>query len=245
LEIAYGRIDALTRGRHIDYLTGIPNQSKFRKDVESIVANIETLGPHQVIMIDLNGFREINKKFGDAKGDDVLRLIASETYNTIRRSERAYRRSFPDGMDIKDFLARIDMYRKYPGGDEFIFVMQGHEVEALGFLQRLKRQFDTVYSPKMKDIVGMEWKLSFDAGTTPLIEGMTYKEAFDNVGKCLCYASESDLHVCWHSRLKHYEDPEFPAYDVEHSPDNAAIYARAEALFRREPEGSDATGATD
>lgn len=56
-----------------DFLTGLPNRSKFMQDLESL---IESNTPCTVIMIDIDDFKDINDTLGHAGGDVALRTIA-------------------------------------------------------------------------------------------------------------------------------------------------------------------------
>ncbi len=56
-----------------DFLTGLPNRSKFMQDLEAL---IESETPCTVIMMDIDDFKDINDNFGHAAGDVALRTIA-------------------------------------------------------------------------------------------------------------------------------------------------------------------------
>lgn len=56
-----------------DFLTGLPNRSKFMKDLEDIIAKEMSC---TVIMIDIDDFKDINDNYGHASGDIALRTIA-------------------------------------------------------------------------------------------------------------------------------------------------------------------------
>ena len=85
-----------------DVLTGLPNRSSFQ-------ARLSDLGERQVdgvrfsalLLVDLDGFKQINDTFGHALGDECLRSVAERLKNVCRES---------------DFAARI-------GGDEFAVLL--------------------------------------------------------------------------------------------------------------------------
>ena len=131
----------------VDLVTGIPNQSKLREDVVKIATKITEKDQYQVIMLDLDGFGKINNRFGYRKGDFVVKAVAQGIYSSMRRDEEAYKRPFAGNVAPDDLWRRI--YRKYSGGDEFIFVIRGSEDEALGFLLRLQRRFDSEFSKQI------------------------------------------------------------------------------------------------
>ena len=56
-----------------DFLTGLPNRSKFMQDLEEL---IDSNTPCTVIMIDIDDFKDINDTLGHAGGDIALKTIA-------------------------------------------------------------------------------------------------------------------------------------------------------------------------
>ncbi|WP_420141004.1 GGDEF domain-containing protein [Sphingomonas sp.] len=91
---------ALERWRaSIDSLTGVLNKSAFLGRQRSVVGR--ALGEGRVLLLcylDLDGFKQVNDRYGHSLGDDVLRTFATEAQAVVR-----------DG----DLFARI-------GGDEFV-----------------------------------------------------------------------------------------------------------------------------
>jgi diguanylate cyclase (GGDEF)-like protein len=59
-----------------DPLTGLPNRTLFRERVDAALARPEHKGKLAVLLIDLDGFTEINSTLGNATGDEVLRETA-------------------------------------------------------------------------------------------------------------------------------------------------------------------------
>ncbi len=57
-----------------DFLTGIPNRSKFMTDIERLVGEKK---PCTVIMIDIDDFKKINDTLGHTAGDEALKQVAS------------------------------------------------------------------------------------------------------------------------------------------------------------------------
>ena len=110
----------------------------------------------QFILIDLKDFRKINRKFGFTKTNNLLRLICQTIYKKMRRNEDMYK--YFNGEDKKK--ADESFYRIYPGGDEFAFIIEGDQAEALGFANRLIDQFAAL-SKKTIEVLGEEIKLSF------------------------------------------------------------------------------------
>lgn len=80
-----------------DALTGLHNRAFFKESFEQSLANMREFDRISAILIDLDGFKEINDTFGHPVGDEVLRITA----NRLRAL-----------FDIQDVVARL-------GGDEF------------------------------------------------------------------------------------------------------------------------------
>ena len=93
--------DALRDSALSDPLTGIANRRSFlgRADYE-IARHTRARHSFAVVMLDLDGFKSLNDRFGHAAGDDLLRDVAS----SLTRAMRA-----------QDTVARL-------GGDEFCVV---------------------------------------------------------------------------------------------------------------------------
>jgi len=92
-----------------DGLTGLANRTLFRDRIEQAIKARRSAGSHAAVLVmDLDGFKEINDSLGHAAGDDLLVELA-------RRMEAALRRS--------DTVARL-------GGDEFGILLPDAEVSA-------------------------------------------------------------------------------------------------------------------
>jgi diguanylate cyclase (GGDEF)-like protein len=90
--------DALRRSALTDPLTGIANRRSLLARIEYEIARHTRTGHgFAVVMIDLDGFKSLNDRFGHLAGDDLLRDVAQALQRTIR---------------AQDTVARI-------GGDEF------------------------------------------------------------------------------------------------------------------------------
>jgi diguanylate cyclase (GGDEF)-like protein len=100
--------DALEELTSFDPLTGLANRSSLRTHLEQRLGNPTTA----VVFLDLDGFRPINDRYGQAVGDEILRLLAARLASSIRRG---------------------DMVGRY-GGDEFVVVAAIHDPEELKIL---------------------------------------------------------------------------------------------------------------
>jgi diguanylate cyclase (GGDEF)-like protein/PAS domain S-box-containing protein len=100
--------DALEELTSFDPLTGLANRSSLRTHLEQRLGNPTTA----VVFLDLDGFRPINDRYGQAVGDEILRLLAARLASSIRRG---------------------DMVGRY-GGDEFVVVAAINDPEELKIL---------------------------------------------------------------------------------------------------------------
>lgn len=109
--------DALERQALHDPLTGLANRSLLADRVEHALAGGERAGEHiAVLMLDLDGFKQVNDTFGHAAGDALLQQVAAR----LRRCSRP-----------GDTLARL-------GGDEFALVLPGtDDVQAVQVADRI------------------------------------------------------------------------------------------------------------
>ncbi len=102
-----------------DELTGIYNRRAFQKALDKELRISKRYGkPLSLIMLDIDGFKKINDKFGHQEGDNVLRSLATNLQRAIREI---------------DFLARY-------GGDEFAVILPETKAEeAVVLAERLKK----------------------------------------------------------------------------------------------------------
>jgi diguanylate cyclase (GGDEF)-like protein len=90
------------RQARIDAVTQLPNRRALDERLEDAIQHSRHSGrPFSVVMMDLDGFKNINDTFGHDTGDDVLRQIANALKESLRTT---------------DFLARY-------GGDEMTLIL--------------------------------------------------------------------------------------------------------------------------
>jgi len=181
--------------RLTDVITGIPNSRSLEKDIEEYFSLNRPNKKMQFIFIDLKDFRKVNGKFGFNKTNDLLRTIAQTIYKRMRRNEDMYKYASGD----KSKNEKESFYRVYPGGDEFVFIIEGDQSDALGFSNRLVSQFEQL-SQKTQGILGQQVKLSFNCAIVEMDARDSFKDIFKKAEDCYRIAKEgvSDFTICWH-----------------------------------------------
>ena len=98
----------LERLSRLDDLTGLSNRRAFGARLEAEVIRAGRGGtPLALVMLDIDNFKEINDRFSHTVGDDVLRRVAGVLRHNLRE---------------------VDMCARF-GGDEFVVVMPGTDLE--------------------------------------------------------------------------------------------------------------------
>ena len=99
-----------------DYLTGLPNARSLFLHLTQELARCRRTGSSIAVMVcDLDGFKQVNDRYGHLEGDKVLRELAAKLKDVCR----GY-----------DYVARM-------GGDEFVIVAPGLKPEAM--MQKAER----------------------------------------------------------------------------------------------------------
>lgn len=103
-----------------DDLTGLPNRRAFMRRMQDEVGRVQRYGnPLSLALIDLDGFKAVNDKFGHAAGDEVLRVFAGEILSIFRHH---------------DLVARY-------GGEEFAVLLPNTHIEgAMRALRKVQKR---------------------------------------------------------------------------------------------------------
>lgn len=129
--------DEIQHINNLDKLTGLANRGLFYRTVEANLINGEA--NMCVLIIDLDGFKDINDTLGHEIGDAILRAVATRLKNCAHSS---------------DCVSRI-------GGDEFAILSSQHpsEIEALNFANQITQ---TLSAPFF--LHGQEIRISASCG---------------------------------------------------------------------------------
>lgn len=100
-----------------DHLTGLANRAQFDRVLESEMAHAKRTGEvFSVLCLDLDGFKDINDRYGHPAGDEVLCEVARRLQQLMR---------------AEDTVSRI-------GGDEFgMVIREGAQVSTQALAQRI------------------------------------------------------------------------------------------------------------
>jgi diguanylate cyclase (GGDEF)-like protein len=106
---------AVTEQARQDVLTSLPNRRALDERLDESISQSRLTGrPFSVVMMDLDGFKNINDTYGHETGDSVLKQVAACLFRNLRSS---------------DFLARY-------GGDEMTLVLPDTDLPQAGFVSQ-------------------------------------------------------------------------------------------------------------
>ncbi len=92
LELAQQALAEVSIETGRDPLTGLVNRRRFDQALEHAVARAKVDGkPLAFLMIDIDGFKSFNDRFGHVTGDSVLRLVGSTLVQSIKGQDTAAR----------------------------------------------------------------------------------------------------------------------------------------------------------
>ena len=108
------RLEEAERVSETDALTNVSNRRAFERHLEGRIAERK---PFCIAVLDLNGFKSVNDRFGHLAGDDLLKQFAAE---------------------LKARFTETEMVARW-GGDEFVIVMAGGLSHAQARIERMRK----------------------------------------------------------------------------------------------------------
>jgi diguanylate cyclase (GGDEF)-like protein len=132
------------REARTDELTGLANRRALLERAKRIVASAGASRPAALLLLDLDGFKEVNDSLGHAAGDDLLRQVGPRLRPALRRD---------------DVLARL-------GGDEFAVLLPATGLEQAQALAHRLREL--LLQPFTVDGIRLHVGVSIGVSTTPI-----------------------------------------------------------------------------
>lgn len=165
-----------------DALTGLPLRRILDESFDSM--NKE-LGPEglYLLLLDIDHFKKVNDNYGHLSGDIVLRSLAMNISNNIRRSESMYRY----------------------GGEEFIVLLHAKsDRDAVTIAERLRRDVARLETLAGEDII----RITFTGGLTRIHQEETLREVLERADIAL-YKGKKNGRNCIQLINKNLETQKF------------------------------------
>jgi diguanylate cyclase (GGDEF)-like protein/PAS domain S-box-containing protein len=112
--------DMLAEAAFLDPLTGIANRRRLSLDLDNMMSEaVYSRRRFGIVLIDLDGFKPINDRYGHKKGDDVLCHVASLLKLTSREGETVARIGGDEFSMLigasteSEFVAKVDALRRF------------------------------------------------------------------------------------------------------------------------------------
>jgi diguanylate cyclase (GGDEF)-like protein/PAS domain S-box-containing protein len=113
-----------------DVLTGLPNRTLFNDRMQLAISQAKRdQSEFSLLFVDLDGFKDVNDKYGHAAGDDLLKMVAERLRSCVREG---------------DTVARL-------GGDEFIVLLRDVAADQ-GLIQITRKIIERIARPYELDM---------------------------------------------------------------------------------------------
>jgi diguanylate cyclase (GGDEF)-like protein len=164
-ERAWQEAQAYAQAAVIDPVSGLFNrryfQTRLEEELQRAIRQASSVG---LLMVDLDGFKSINDRFGHVAGDLVIRDISE----ILRRSVRIF-----------DVCTRF-------GGEEFAVMMPGGTLESAGAIAERIRHRVEAYHRSEPDLRDMRVTASIGVAVSP--PGATARELIERADRALYHA---------------------------------------------------------
>ncbi len=139
-------VEKLERLALYDALTGLHNRHHLDRLLSQELERAQRYGhPLTLLMLDLDGFKQVNDRLGHLQGDEVLRGVGQLIRDTLRESDLAFRY----------------------GGDEFLLLLMETNGSAIHAAERLQAALQQWVRQR-----GLGLPLSFSVGQVTWLPGM-------------------------------------------------------------------------
>ena len=143
-----------------DPLTGLYNRHYFNSIIEAEFSRSNRYNrPLTLMMIDLDGFRDVNNRLGHLKGDEILQQVARVLEESVRSADHVIRY----------------------GGDEFLVLMPETQQEAERVTERLRERIGEL--PERAGIPDLSLGLSIGIYSHPPGEDRPLQEILEEVDR--------------------------------------------------------------
>lgn len=139
------KAEQLNKLASFDPLTGLTNRFQFQQQLSSIASNaVATNNQMALLVLDMDGFKEINDTLGHSTGDEVLKVVAQRLETVVRTG---------------DVVSRL-------GGDEFTVIIReaSDKEEVKTVAQRI---VDSIATPMVVDGHELQVGVSIGASLCP------------------------------------------------------------------------------
>jgi diguanylate cyclase (GGDEF)-like protein len=167
-ERVWREAQAYAQAAVIDPVSGLFNRRYFQARLdEELQRGIRQLTSVALLMVDLDGFKSINDRFGHVAGDLVIRDISE----ILRRSVRIF-----------DVCTRF-------GGEEFAVMMPGGTAESAGTIAERIRQRVEAYQRSEADLSDLRVTASIGVAVSP--PGVTARDLIERADRALYHAKKA------------------------------------------------------